>query len=207
MNCLSVFCLPSIFGLLLLGFACSEPRSVQPPAGVTTSDLIGVQVDFQTGVVEGGAYYANIVLPNAPDSLPIGLKSYTPAGDFGNIQWEWKPSQELLFNGDIVWMGLGTRIVPEFLTAPEDLGWKATAAAAPDSAQQQWLAQKWNENLPIDVATLWSEVLHLPCFHNRREGLPIAIYLYTPSVGIGDPATWKYWIWIPQNPLLQTQAN
>lgn len=191
---------------VLLMLACSESRPPQSPGGVTATDLIGIQIDFQTGAVEGGAYYANIDLSYAADSLPIGLKSYTPAGDFGNIQWEWKPSQELLFNGDIVWMGLGTRIVPEWLIAPEDLGWNSTPAAAPDSAQQQWLAKKWNENLPIDGSKLWSESLHLPCFHNRREDLPIAIYLYTPSVGIGDPNTWKYWIWIPQNPLLQTQA-
>jgi hypothetical protein len=196
--------------LLLVSFqflSCS--KNSNPPSSIPSlpnNELIAIQVDFKTQAIEGYHIYNGIELTAVADSLPIGVE-YNSPGDFGDVLLYWQSVSQRLFEGTIVWMGLGQRQFPAVLGNPNDLIFKTSAASMPDSSDIQWVLDE-NGSLQgtgVSYTEISNAIDHLSIIHNRRADLPMAVYFYTPSVGMGDPATWKYWVIIPQLPVLSTQ--
>ena len=88
------------------------------------NSIVILKVDYMTNKFEGGyEQQINSEITDA-DTIPITIK-YKAPGDFGNISLYYKPTNDLLFDGSIIWNGTGTINYPQtFRPAKIILFWK-----------------------------------------------------------------------------------
>ena len=93
--------------MLLLINSCSDDNELN----ITNNSLILIKVDYLTYNFEG--YYEIPIneIDYFNDSIPLSV-NYFPPGDFGSIELIYNNSISV-FNGTIVWMGLGQILYPE----------------------------------------------------------------------------------------------
>ncbi|HTM66214.1 MAG TPA: hypothetical protein VL093_07840 [Flavipsychrobacter sp.] len=159
---------------------CSEPDN----------SILLLRIDYLTYSFEGGAT-VNLTGPTATgDSLPIHIDFREP-GDFGNLSLYYQPTGDTLFNGDIIWMGKGDIAFPQSFTAASNYPVIPAAVPMPDTNR----FQKIYGASGLNYASLWAAIDKLQatsCYLD--EGKRIGVFLYTPSVGIGDPAEWDWFV-------------
>lgn len=186
--------------------SCSKDKESNTNNSNPHFDLVAIKLDLLTGNPESAYGYRNISTANTVDSLPIHIDFQSP-GDFGGVDLTWVQGQKLLFSGSIIWMGMGERTFPQNLNSSL-LTHSGNAAPMPDSSAFQILGHVPGHTDPsTDLNLIWSGINTLDLVQNRRDDLPMAIYRYTPDVGIGDPANWEYWVFVPQLPLLTPGGN
>lgn len=187
-----------LFGLSAVLFtACSEDASTpmeneNPP--VSDNKVLMLKVDFQSYAFEGGK---ELTFPEA-DTFTI-TSDYVAPGDFGSIKLNYEEVNQPLFDGTIHWMGLGERSYPETLAAPQTFNETDEAAEMP--ALEDFEIVSYGDEgyfeFYIDHQSLWASFDQLELVKEYRENNPnakVQVFLYTPSVGVGDPADWDWYV-------------
>lgn len=194
-----------LFGLCAALFAsCSEDDSTplnNPPDEIASENkVLLLKVDLLTGTFEGGK---ELVFPEA-DGFTI-TSEYVSPGDFGSLKLMYEEVDQPIFDGTITWMGLGERSYPETLAAAETFTEIEEAVEMPSLSQFEYVdyVQEGEGDIMdpewANLQSVWDAIDNLQQVKAYRESNPnakINLFVYTPSVGIGDPADWDWYIMI-----------
>ncbi len=185
-----------LFGLLF--FSCSEDNTDLNPE-VQDSKVLLLKVDFTTEAFEGGL---EIDIEEPVQDFNI-ISSYQPPGDFGGIQLYSANSNTLLFDGTIYWSGLGAMQYPEFFNTVDNFETIENIIELPNGDLFKKVIYSEFETYPetMEISNIWSAVNNLAIVKSYRNSNPessIQLFLYTPSVGIGNPEDWD-WIVFMKN--------
>lgn len=185
---------------LALFTACSGDSNTQSvnddqqlPAA---NKVVLLKVDLLTNTFEGGKELT------FPDNGNFTISTdFNPAGDFGDITLIYEEVSEPIFAGDIIWMGLGQMTFPESINTPEEFITIQNPVSQPDESQFALVSVDEPATSPflsdIDYEAIWSSVSNRAVVKQYRESNPdakINLFLYTPSVGVGDPADWDWFV-------------
>lgn len=205
----AIFQLLLIFALSLLFVGCDKaeevPSSDDSFQGMEKNMLI-MKVDYQSFQYEGYTTLDVGETDNAADTIPF-VSTYAPPGDVGYVKLFYENPDNLLFYGGIIWMGCGRLFFP---TSFEELSPLSAGLRYPgddrigfidESGVQQSLP--WNEGV-VDgekLQSVWNAISKQPEFQyfyskTRRK---VAMFLYTPSVGFGNPADWDYIVFVQKD--------
>ena len=180
--------------------ACNGDNIVNNDNGGTTSKdtipassgtgILMLIVDYTTNDFVGGK---ELHFDKKSPSFTI-THEYKPAGDFGWMKLYYSEIDELIFHGDIIWMGCGKIEFPtdilnveEFAQVPtDDLRWpqKGFEPIFP-------VDTLWNEpNFTIERA--WTSIQGLVKTREYLSAEKVKVYEWQPSVGWGDIADRKW---------------
>lgn len=174
-------------GVVLL-FGCSKDNLIDE----SKNNLLILKIDYVTGKFEGAIEQALTGEANS-DSIPIRV-NYRKPGDFGDISLYYLPSNQLVFNGSIIWMGRGEISYPQNFRSANNFKHLDAAISQPDADRFQVIFYNLVNN-PIDYAKIWNSIRKLKIVSEYLRGNKrIGVFLYTPSVGVGDPADWDWFI-------------
>jgi hypothetical protein len=175
-------------------FSCSDDN--EPIIQDEANKVALLKVDFQTNQFEGGKELEFATSENFTIS-----STYTSPGDFGDVQLYYNELNEKIFDGTIIWMGTGEMSYPAEINLPasfvimnENLEMPAINMFEPVMYTQ---SAYYPEN--INYAGIWNSIRNLEVVKTYRSTNPqgkINLFLYTPSVGIGNPADWDWYIFI-----------
>ena len=158
-----------------------------------SNKIVLLQVDFMTNVFEGAKeqnFSSNI---SSSDTIPISI-DYKAPGDFGSITLYYQPTSEMVFDGTIIWMGTGQIKYPENFISPEKFSKLETSIDLPDISKFQTIFYNLH-NQSIDYASIWSSINKLEIVADYlKSNKKIGLFLYTPSVGVGDPYEWDWFV-------------
>jgi hypothetical protein len=182
----------------MLFASCAEddaaPVSNNNEANIENKVLM-LKVDLQTHQFEGGK---ELVFPEA-EGFTI-TTDYVSPGDFGSIKLNYAEVEQPIFDGTITWMGLGERSYPENIDPADSFTVIEDGVAMPelsdfelvDYGEGAGVADQW-----VDHQSIWAAIDNLQQVQAYRQSNPDAkvhLFLYTPSVGIGDPADWDWYV-------------
>lgn len=167
----------------------SETENTQTP---TAGNILLLQVDYVSFNFEG-AKELSVSQLSASDSLPIKVDYKSPS-DFGSIFLSYKPTNDSLFFGTIIWSGTGQRYFPSNINAASSFNLINSALAQPTNSRFQTIFYLQYQQ-PINYSALWNAVNKLQIVGTYLNfNKKIGIFLHTPSVGIGNPAEWNWYI-------------
>ena len=161
-----------------------------------SNDLLVMMVDYMTLNCMG---YTTVKIADglvASDTIPFCIESKDPL-DFGFVKLYYgrKDPGNLLFSGTIVWMGCGERDYPTgFVTG------RSKHSNIPSMVENGMSCVGGGSEFLDDREQLriWQSVSKTESFQwfYARTQKKVAVYLYTPSVGIGNPADWYYLVFV-----------
>jgi len=156
------------------------------------NSVILLQVNYTDFVFEGGIELFLHSEFNESEEIPISV-DYDPPGDFGNISLYYEPKEELLFDGSIVWAGKGKRKFPEYIYAPGKFLELDTRIDTPVDDKFQIIFAEEGVDYPLE--SIWNSINNLSIVNRYlKSGKKIGIFRYTPSVGVGDPNEWDWYV-------------
>ncbi len=136
-------------------------------------------------------------LPGQVDSFAL-VADYKSPGDFGSITWTEKNTGKKIFSGTIIWMGKGEQTFPE---GPNNKAASYEVGEKPVDMPpliRLTNGSEWDRpdaDKP-DYTSVWSAISSRTAVNQCiawNPKAPVYIYLYQPSVGVGNPADW-YWL-------------
>lgn len=158
----------------------------------TENRILLLKVDYLTSAFEGGKELSMHDNNYQADSLPLTI-DYKSPGDFGSITLYFQPTGQRIFDGTIVWMGCGEMNYPASLNDASEFSSISNPVAMPDSTGFQIVHEIYPAD--FDKSSLWDAVSKLDIVRRYMEaGNKVGIFLYSPSVGVGDPADWDYFL-------------
>ncbi|MBQ3733310.1 MAG: hypothetical protein II859_05050 [Bacteroidales bacterium] len=185
-----------------------NPRAGQPSDDFTESDLqetdlqkhiLISKVDYLTFRYKG--FYALNVSNklNSGNEIPF-LSQYQSPGDFGYIKLFYQNTDNLLMDGSIIWSGCGALNFPDNFRAglPMDNG-----LSYPGQSRIAFINDGGNYVTVTnerELQYIWQSVSRQKEFQHYygNSSKKVAVYLYTPSVGVGDPADAYYLVFTEQ---------
>ena len=185
-------------------------RAGQPSDEFTESDLqeadlhktiLISKVDYLT-FRPRGFYAMNVQNPvSSGNEIPFVAQYQAPC-DFGWFKLFYQNTDNLLAYGSIVWMGCGQLAFPESFRAGQKL---SSGLPYPGQSKIAFINNGGhyctvNANQEIDLQRIWqtlSKQVEFQHYYNNSSK-KVAVYLYTPSVGVGDPADWYYLVFTEQ---------
>ena len=181
----------SLFMGLTLLLSCSKENDFQKiQNGQTANKVLMLKVDYTTNTFEGGRELT-FTEPTATFTIS---NQYQAPGDFGSIKLIYQELNETLFDGTIHWMGSGEMNFPANLESSEHFNIVTTKNIVYPGNGFQNVFNPNNET--YDYTQVWLAIQGLV---KVREYLSsnltetVKIFLYTPGVGVGNPADW---VWI-----------
>lgn len=184
-----------IFIFVSLFSSCTDENSTPAENTTQPNKVLLLKVDYLTNTFQGGK---ETTYTENSNSFTISHQS-VPAGDFGNIKLKYDEINQILFDGDIIWMGLGQIHYPQNMLAANQFEAVLTADIVfPSTSFNHILPQS---NLSNNYNQVWMAVQNLVKVRQYLISNPtgvVHLYLYTPSVGVGNPADWK-WIILMKN--------
>ena len=181
------------FALML--FSCTKENTETPDNSGPNTVLV-LKVDYNNQTFEAGK---ELLFPNT-STFTIS-KHYVPPSDFGSIKFIYEEVNLPLFDGTIVWMGLGGITYPTNFSPASDFSVVTTTDYVTPAAGFENIHNL--NNTIIDYQPIWSAVQNLVKVRQYLASNPTAtvkIFLYTPSVGIGNPADWDWILIVKNNP-------
>lgn len=180
--------------LLLIGIFFSCDKNDGNENQETKNTIVLLKVDFLTSVFEGGKE-----LEFSSSSDFTISSNYKAPGDFGDVQLFYDEFNEKLFEGTIIWMGLGERSYPEVIDLPVSFSILTDSLPLPEIDMFENVMYSENAYYPdtIQYSDIWKAISNLEIVLNYRNSNPnekINLFLYTPSVGIGNPADWNWYV-------------
>ena len=185
-----------------------NPRVGQPSGDFTESDL--QETDLQKHILISkvnyltfrykGFYALNVTDKlNSGDEIPF-LSQYQSPGDFGYIKLFYRNTNNLLMDGSIIWMGCGNLNFPDHFRAglPMDNGLpypgQSRIAFINDGGHYETVTDE------RELQYIWQSVSRQKEFQHYygNSSKKVAVYLYTPSVGVGNPAEAYYLVFTEQ---------
>jgi len=185
---LSLITAPFILLIIILSF--SSCKNIDE-SGV--SKVLVLKVDYLTNKFEGGTELTFTKSSPNFNIQPI----YISPGDFGNISMIYQDINELLFDGSIVWMGKGYIKYPRnFIPANRFEIVLTSDYVIPKNGFENVFNPN---NTNYDYSPIWSPVQSLVKVREYLRSNPIStakLFLYTPSVGAGNPEDWDWIIFL-----------
>lgn len=185
-------------------------RAGQPSDEFTESDLqeadlhktiLISKVDYLT-FRPRGFYAMNVQNPvSSGNEIPFVAQFQAPA-DFGWFKLFYQTTDNLLAYGSIVWMGCGHLEFPETFRAGQKLNsglpypGQSKIAFINDEGQYCTVSAAQEVGLQRIWQTLSKQEEFQHYYNNTHK--KVAVYLYTPSMGLGDPADWYYLVFTEQ---------
>lgn len=189
-------------GLVLGMFftSCSDDNATtvdDNPDPVNGNKVLMLKVDLLTNAFEGGK---ELTFEEA-ESFTISPEYVSP-GDFGSIKLKYEETGETIFDGTIVWNGLGEMSYPQALDAPNAFPVMDNELETPELSDFEVVeyAGEGEIGFPlmsIDHEAIWESINHLQQVEDYRTSNPdakIRLFLYAPSVGIGNPEEWDWFV-------------
>lgn len=185
----------AIVAIVLSIVSCSKDNNETDTPVTNPNSVLILKVDYNTNQFEGGK---EIPFTDTASNMTI-TNQYVPPGDFGSIKLTYQELNETLFEGTIVWMGLGQMSYPQnLLNANQFDRVLTTDYVAPISGFENVFNPN---NTTYNYNSIWTSVQSLVKVRQYLYSNPnatVKIFLYTPSVGMGNPADWD-WIIIMKN--------
>lgn len=184
-----------LFSILLFSIliSCSNDDVNSTNLQTSTNGVLMLKVDYTTNVFEGGKEFT---FENSTSAMTITNEYITP-GDFGNIKMIYQEINETLFDGSIIWMGLGQINFPQDVQAANQFAHVLTEDYITPPAGFENIFNL--DNTTYDYNIMWSSVQSLVKVREYLTSNPnatVKVFLYTPSVGIGNPADWDWIIFM-----------
>jgi hypothetical protein len=155
------------------------------------NNVLLLKVDYLTNTFEGGKVFS---YPNQTNTFTIQTQYQAPS-DFGGIQLYYQELNQQLFSGTIHWMGTGNILFPSDFQPASSFIKVETLVAIPLPASG-FLNVFNPQNTVYNYQEVWNSIAYLQKTGDYgywlNNTVAPKIFLYTPSVGIGDPATWKW---------------
>lgn len=175
---------------ILLGCSSDELNSNVDLDADAPNQVLLLKVDYTSNTFEGGAILS---FKEQTESFTIE-NEYTPPGDFGSIKLFYKELNKQVFFGTIHWMGLGEAQYPEKWELPN----KFSATSSEDFVQPHngFVNVFDPQDQKPDHSKAWLSVQYLVKVREYLTANPnqtVQLFLYTPSVGVGNPEDW-YWV-------------
>ena len=189
------------FGLLLIGLllliGCKNDDDTDKNP-VDQNKVLVLKIDFETYTFEEGKE----LIFNTDKDFEI-TSEYVAPGDFGGITLFYKDTEEKLFSGTIVWAGMGAISYPKDFKQAKDFKRIDTPLQMPDVTVFQKVMYDDHAYYPdtIEYQKIWESIDDLEIVKEFRTGDPnasIHLLVYTPAVGILDPAA-ADWVVIINN--------
>ena len=163
---------------------------------VTTTDnsnkVLLLKVDYETNTFEGGKEFEF----NTPANQMTLTTEYVTPADFGSIKLMYQELDVSLFDGTIVWNGLGQMNYPNNLLPANQF----ESVNTTDFVYPIGYDNVFNPNNTIyEYNPVWISVQKLIKVRQYLISNPnatVKIFLYTPSVGYGNPADWDWIIFM-----------
>ena len=164
-------------------------------------DILLMRVDYLTYNYLGYTTF-NIRDKISGDTIPF-FSVYRAPTDFGyqKLYYRTVDSANMLFYGDIIWMGCGMMQYPQpssFVTGP------ANYLNLPYPGQSRISHYNGTRHTTVtdetNLRNIWNTISiqsEFQYFYSRTTK-KVAVYLYTPSVGVGNPADWYYLVFVEQ---------
>lgn len=170
-------------------FSCKKGQIVDEH-----SKVVLLKVDYLSSNFEGGT---ELKFPRAKDFTIAA--SYKAPGDFGSVQLFYKEVNEKIFDGSIIWMGTGAISYPVSFTEAKKFSTIAAPLPVPDENSFDLVIYESRAYYPpaIDYGKIWTAISSLQIVSDYRKSNPkgkINLFLYTPSVGVGNPADWDWFV-------------
>lgn len=176
-----------VFSSLILFLSCEREEHFE------SSKLLMLKVDYLTNEFEGGkeTHY-----PIPTHAFTITTQYIAPA-DFGNLRLIYKEVNKIIFEGTIHWMGRGEISIPENILPANQFQYVETEDFV---TPKQGFENIFNPNqTEYDYISIWASVQSLVKVREYLSSNPnatVKLFLYTPSVGIGNPEDWDWIIFI-----------
>lgn len=183
-------------------------RVGQPADDFTESDLrptdlqkhiLISKVDYLTFRYKG--FYALNVTDklNSGREIPF-VANYQSPGDFGYIKLFYRNTNNLLMDGTIIWSGCGSLSFPTSFRAGQRL---SNVLPYPGQSRIAFINEEGHYTTVSDdteLQRIWHTLSRQKEFRHYfgRTSKKIAVYLYTPSVGVGNPADAYYLVFTEQ---------
>lgn len=159
----------------------------------STNKVLMLKVDYTTFNIEGVKEFQ---FDQQTDTFTI-VSDYMSTKDFGYIRLMYKELNQQLFYGTIWWDGLGEMIFPASLDSPENLESVPTDDVIfPINGFNSAYLVFYSD---LDFFNIWLNVQHLEKVRQYLHMNPnqtVNMFLYTPSVGGGDPLEWDYFVFL-----------
>jgi len=183
----------TVLFLFLIFTSCSD-NTDENVAQNLNRELTILKVDFLTNTFEGGNSYEfnNISMTN---TLPIE-EIYVAPSDFGNYTLKYSPTDEVIFNGPIAWMG-GSYNLPLDFDPSEFQTTTSNPTIDLDDIEYfmptiDILTDEGYTN--FDYEGVWNSIKNLQvtndCLNSNGK---IGFVLYTPGLGLFQPEN-AYWL-------------
>jgi len=158
---------------------------------VNYNKVLMLTVDYTTNTFKGGK---ELLFTEQSETFTITYEFKQP-GDFGHIKLFYQEINELLFFGTIIWMGCGEMVFPQNLLAANQFqAVVRTDWVVPKNGFEDIFPQ--HHYTTYDYELIYGRVQSLVKAREYLRSNPeqvVKMFLYTPSVGCGDPEDW-YWI-------------
>jgi hypothetical protein len=170
-------------------------------------DILIAKVDYMT-FEYGGFYSMNVTnKQNEGNEIPF-LAEYMSPGDFGYIKFYYRDETNLLMDGSIIWAGCGALNFPETFVKSN-----SSSTYVPEYTMKRGLsfpsdrisyigvdgsyAQDVDES-DNDLGYIWQTLSAQEEFMSYYEqtSKKVAVFLYQPSVGVGDPYDAYYMVFV-----------
>ncbi|MBR4136279.1 MAG: hypothetical protein IKU03_07725 [Bacteroidales bacterium] len=157
------------------------------------------KVDYLTFRYKG--FYALNVSDklNTGNEIPF-VSEYQEPGDFGYIKLFYRNTNNLLMDGTIIWSGCGALSFPASFRAGQALN-----SGLPYPGQSRFAfidngGQYTTVSDDNELQRVWQTVSRQQEFQHYygNSSKKVAVYRYTPSVGVGNPADWYYLVFTEQ---------
>ena len=200
----------SMIGLYTIYMQIVNQRIGQPADDFTESDLrptdlqkhiLISKVDYLTFQYKG--FYALNVTDklNIGNEIPFVSECQSPS-DLGYVKLFYRNTNNLLMYGTIVWSGCGELNFPESFRAGQRL---SSGLPYPGQGHIAFINSSGRYTTvtdETDLQRIWQSISCQKEFQHYYYSKPchkrVAVYLYTPSVGIGDPADAYYLVFTEQ---------
>ena len=194
-----------------IGGVCMQiinQRAGQPADDFTESDLrptdlqkhiLISKVDYLTFRYKG-FYALNVTNKlNTGNEIPF-VADYRSPGDFGYIKLYYRNTNNLLMDGTIIWSGCGELNFPESFRAGQRL---SNGLPYPGQSRIAFINEEGHYTTVSDdteLQRIWHTLSRQKEFRHYfgRTSKKVAVYLYTPSVGVGNPADAYYLVFTEQ---------
>jgi hypothetical protein len=173
--------------------SCSNNNNETNNQITSPNNVLVLKVDYNTNQFEGGK---ELSFTTTTSNMTVN-NQYVAAGDFGSIKLKYQELNETLFDGTIVWSGLGQINYPQNLLNANQFDRVMTADFVTPTAGFE---NVFNPNgSTYNYNTIWTSVQSLVKvrqYLNSNPNATVKIFLYTPSIGVGNPAEWDWFIFI-----------
>lgn len=183
-----------LFAMIFMLIGCESDDNADVEQ--QTNQILMLKVDYTTNEFEGGKEFD---FSQQSESFTI-TNEYVEPGDFGSVKLIYDEIDEQLFFGTIHWMGLGEMEFPEELQPASEFEFVLTEDYVfPSNGFENIFDPANQQGEDFDYQKIWGSVQSSVKVREYIESNPeqkVKIFLYTPSVGVGNPSDWDWIIYM-----------